>query len=134
MSVPNAARPLPSDQRQLALSAMSDEQRSVDSRIYGVNHDDLSDGGPSVVGLNGVVASLAVMEWMVWVTELRDPIPILEYRGHLGPVFANQDSPQADCYYRSLWSEEAPNRLSSSSLVAPRTELAEHLAPTGSSG
>ena len=56
----------------------------------------------AVVSLNGVVASL-VMEWMVWVTGLREPRPLLEYRGGAGVVFANADPPAEGCYYCGLW-------------------------------
>src|SRR6202035_5314754 len=82
------------DQDALSRSSMSDEQREVDKRIYGVRSDDLAGTGPSVVSLNGVVASLAVMEWMVWTTRLREPLPLLEYRGAQGGVFVNRDEPR----------------------------------------
>ena len=41
---------------------------------------------PAVVGLNGVVSSLAVkMEWMVWTTGLRQPRALPEYRVGIAP-------------------------------------------------
>jgi molybdopterin/thiamine biosynthesis adenylyltransferase len=92
------------NQGELARGAMTHDQKIVDARIYGVARDDLDTTGPSVVGLNGVVASLAVMEWMVWVTELREPRGLLEYRGSAGAVFASRDVPREGCYYCSLWS------------------------------
>lgn len=49
--------------------------------------------GTAVVSLNGVVASLGVMERMVWVTGFRDPRPLHEYRGGAGVAFANADPP-----------------------------------------
>jgi|HubBroStandDraft_6_1064221.scaffolds.fasta_scaffold00159_37 hypothetical protein len=91
------------DQTQLARASMSDDAREVDRRIYGVKADDLDATGPAVVSINGIVASLAVTEWMVWTTGLRDPAPLLEYRGRVGAVFVNRDLPQPDCYYCSLW-------------------------------
>lgn len=91
------------DQRALARSGMSEEQLAVDHRIYGVHVDDLEGTGPAVVSLNAVVASLAVTEWMVWTTGLRNPRPLLEYRGQVGGVFMSSDSPREDCYYCSLW-------------------------------
>ena len=91
------------DQRALARSSMSEDQLEVDRRIYGVSADDLEGTGPAVVSLNAVVASLAVTEWMVWTTGLRDPRPQLEYRGQIGGVFMSSDAPRDDCYYCSLW-------------------------------
>ena len=91
------------DQVSLRRSAMSGEELEVERRIYGVRADDLGASGPSVVGLNGVVASLAVMEWMVWATGLRLPNALLEYRGQAGGVFVSRDDPQPGCYYCSLW-------------------------------
>lgn len=91
------------DQRALARTSMSQEQAEVDRRIYGVEADSLAGSGPSVVSLNGIVASLAVMEWMVWTTGLRVPVPLLEYRGEAGGVFMIGDQPKPHCYYCSLW-------------------------------
>lgn len=91
------------DQRAMTRAGMTDEQREEDDRIYGVERDALDGTGPAVVSLNGVVASLAVMEWMVWVTGLRDPRPLLEYRGIAGGVFLSSDSPRPGCYYCGLW-------------------------------
>lgn len=60
--------------------------------------------GPSVVSMNGVVASLAVTEFMVGVTGLRRPAPHLTYRGDRAVVRASTDQPEADCYYcTQLW-------------------------------
>jgi len=91
------------DQDALSRAAMNVDQKAVDNRIYGVQSDDLAESGPSVVSLNGVVASLGVMEWMVWTTGLREAIAVLEYRGQIGGVFANRDEPSPDCYYCNLW-------------------------------
>ncbi len=74
------------DQHALARSRMSDEQRAADDEIYGVDRAALVDGGPSVVSINGVVASLAVTEFMCWRTGLREPAGFLTYRGDLGTV------------------------------------------------
>ena len=82
---------------------MSDDQLKVESRIYGLRTDDLDNTGPSVIGLNGVVASLAVMEWMAWTTGLRFPNALLEYRGAVGAVFVSTDAPREGCYYCALW-------------------------------
>ena len=93
------------DQRAMSLAAMNDIQRKIDDRIYGVQRSALDGTGPAVVGLNGVVSSLAVMEWTVWTTGLREPRTLLEYRGANGAMFASTDEPAAGCYYCGLWQQ-----------------------------
>lgn len=76
-----------------------DEQRRA---IYGVEVEALERTGPSVVSINGIVASLAVTEFMVAVTGLRSPKGLLTYRGTTGKVTtpsADSGLPRADCYY-----------------------------------
>lgn len=65
---------------------------------YGVRRGALGEAGPSVVSINGVVASLAVTEFMVAVTGIREPVRHLEYRGHLGTVSKRTDDPSVNCY------------------------------------
>lgn len=73
-------------------------QRDRDA-LYGVKRAALQQSGPSVVSINGVVASLAVTEFMVTVTGLRTPRRVLTYRGNRGTVGVSDDEPQRDCYY-----------------------------------
>ena len=87
------------DQRALRRGAMTPEQLKADDEIYGVPRTMLDGTGPSVVSLNGVVASLAVTEFMVWTTGLRDPKRKLTYRASFGPVIASDDPVPAECYY-----------------------------------
>lgn len=87
------------DQRAIARVAMSRQQRDEDDRTYGVAGSALRGTGPSVVSVNGVVASLGVTEFMAWATRLREPWPELTYRGDLGCVRLNRDDPAPDCYY-----------------------------------
>jgi molybdopterin/thiamine biosynthesis adenylyltransferase len=87
------------DQRVLARATMTPEQQTEDDRLYGVATSGLGGTGPSVISLNGTVASLGVTEFMAWATRLRDPWPHLTYRGDLGRVTLNQDEPMPDCYY-----------------------------------
>ena len=79
----------------------SPESRRNREAVYGVEAEALADSGPSVVSINSVIASLAVTEFMVMVTGLRESSRMLTYRGQLGgPVFCNQDPPSmTDCYY-----------------------------------
>jgi molybdopterin/thiamine biosynthesis adenylyltransferase len=92
------------DQAEIARDRMNPEQREADRRIYGIDQDALAGTGPAVVSINGVVASLAVTEFMVYVTGLRGPVGQLTYRADLGTVRASLDKPGADCYYcTGLW-------------------------------
>lgn len=68
-------------------------------RLYGVERAALDRSGPSVVSINGVVASLAVTEFMVAVTGLRTPQRVLTYYGRTGKVTVSRDEPAPDCYY-----------------------------------
>jgi len=67
--------------------------------IYGVERGALGRSGPSVVSINGVVASLAVSELMVTVAGLRPPKRLLFYYGHGATVRLRTDNPLPDCYY-----------------------------------
>jgi hypothetical protein len=69
------------------------------ANLYGVPVADLSEAGPSVVSINGVVASLAVTEFAVSVAGLRRPHTLLTYRGDLGRVTVTADAAPAGCYY-----------------------------------
>ncbi len=73
--------------------------REDHDRIYGVRRDALDQSGPSVVSVNGVVASLAVTEFMVVVAGLRRPRSLLKYYAHDGRVTVSADAPAANCYY-----------------------------------
>ncbi len=53
---------------------------------------------PSVVSLNGIIASLAVTEFMVGVTGIRTPWPLLTYYGASGTVRVRTDA-RRGCYY-----------------------------------
>src|SRR3989344_4723028 len=65
-------------QRELANPAV---QRDIQA-IYGVDINLLGNTGPSVVSINGVVASLAVTEFMLMETGVREPRRLLVYYGH----------------------------------------------------
>lgn len=97
------------DQHALARAQMTDEQRAADDKIYGIERNSLNDGGPSVVSVNGVVASLAVTEFMAWRTGLREPVGYLNYRGDRGTVGRRADPERAYCHYcMTLWGTEVP--------------------------
>lgn len=92
------------DQRALALESMNLDQQRVQQEIYGVDRSLLNGGGPSVVSINGLVASLAVTEFLAMMTGLRDPFEHLIYKGHQGIVLVNVDRRSGSCYYcDTLW-------------------------------
>jgi hypothetical protein len=92
------------DQRQIRQATMTDEERATDAAIYGVPTDALDDTGPSVVTINGAVASLAATEAMVHLTGLRAPKQQLTYRADQGGVRINLDKPTLPtCPYCTRW-------------------------------
>ncbi len=63
----------------------SPEDLAVRDAIYGIDRTLLSAAkGPSVSPLNGVIASLGALEFMVAVVGLRAPRSFLNFHGHLG--------------------------------------------------
>lgn len=87
------------DQDQLREDTMTQATREAHDRIYGINRDSLQGTGPSVVSINGVVASLAVTEFMVGRVGLRPPNGLLTYRADQGGVRVSRDEPQDGCPY-----------------------------------
>lgn len=49
--------------------------------IYGLSDEELDRSGPSVVSINGIIASLAITEFLVFVTGIKKPSFILKYYG-----------------------------------------------------
>ena len=90
------------DQAEMNRDAMSPEQRATHDRIYGVRREAIEGTGPMVVSVNGVVASLAVTEFICLATGLRAPIGHLIYRGERATVGQVRDLPEPDCYYCTL--------------------------------
>jgi molybdopterin/thiamine biosynthesis adenylyltransferase len=87
------------DQKEIARESMGKEKLEEQRKIYGVEQAQLGDTGPSVVSLNGLVASLAVTEFMTWITGIRSPHRHLVYRGEEGKVRLNADKPEPGCFY-----------------------------------
>jgi molybdopterin/thiamine biosynthesis adenylyltransferase len=72
--------------------------------IYGIKKDELGRVGPSVVSINGVVASLGVTEFVLGISGIRKILPLITYRGDMGKALVSKDSPQSDCYYcKAVW-------------------------------
>jgi molybdopterin-synthase adenylyltransferase len=89
------------DQDELREDTMTAATGEAHDRIYGVDRDALDGTGPSVVSINGVVASLAVTEFMVWRTGLRAPNGLLTYRADQGGVRVSRDTPRDGCPFCS---------------------------------
>jgi hypothetical protein len=87
------------DLAQAARDLASDASRRDRNRIYGVDANDLDEAGPSVVSINGVIASLGVTEFAVDVSGIRSPKQLVTYRGHQGIVTVRSPSSHADCYH-----------------------------------
>ncbi len=77
----------------------SEAARQDRAKIYGVDADLLDEGGPSVVSINGVVASLGVTEYMLGVTGIRAPRRLLVYRGDRGIVTTATAELMVACYF-----------------------------------
>ncbi|MFL6671860.1 MAG: HesA/MoeB/ThiF family protein [Massilia sp.] len=87
---------LPEARRDLENSAAREDRE----KIYGVDKSELGAAGPSVVSLNGVIASLGVTEFIMRVTGMRWPVRQLSYRGRTGIVTRSSPISAADdCYY-----------------------------------
>lgn len=89
------------DRKEASRNLESSEARKDREEIYGVNTNELGRSGPAVVSINGVVASLAVTEFISWVTKLRKPTKNIIYRGDQSKVLISLDKPRPDCYYCS---------------------------------
>jgi molybdopterin-synthase adenylyltransferase len=86
------------DQKEVWRFFASPEQRAEDDKIYGIDRAALGAVGPSVVFLNGVVASLAVTEFAAFITGLRTPVGQLNYRGEMG-IVTTPKLLTPGCYY-----------------------------------
>jgi len=96
------------DMGEARLEIGGPDARRLRDAIYGVRKNDLGRSGPSVVTVNGVVASLATTEFMVSVTGIRPAQRLFTYRGNSGTVSVSVDEPKADCFYcKGVWGSRA---------------------------
>jgi ThiF family len=77
--------------------------RSNREAIYGIQKSALDKAGPSVVSINGVIASLAVTEFMLGCTGLRMPTKFINYDGMQSRAVPRLQVPESDCPYCSHW-------------------------------
>ncbi len=93
------------DQAEIRRATMTPQELTVEASIYGVPVSALTrSSGPSVVSLNGVIASLAVTEFMKFITGLLTPAPMLRYNGNTSSVRRVLDAPSiVPCPYCAAW-------------------------------
>jgi len=94
------------DQDEIQRYFATPEQREAEKRIYGIRRSALGRTGPSVVFLNGLIASAAVTEFSAHVAGgTRQAFPFLVYRGEMAVLTRPADQPMPDCYYcGGVWS------------------------------
>lgn len=85
------------DRRAVRRYLENPDARRAEDDLYGVGPDALEVKGPSVSPLNGVIASLAAMEFMVAATGMRAPTRLQEYRGWQSKVVVSADLPTPGC-------------------------------------
>lgn len=84
---------------EIRRSLASPEAAKDHADVYGVPLSELEGSGPSVVYLNGVIASLAVTEFAAAAVGLRPPVKHLEFQGHKGVVLKHSDPGDLQCVY-----------------------------------
>lgn len=94
------------DQRLIRLEQMTEAELEIERRIYGLKGDLLGATGPAVVSVNGVVASMAVTEFMAHVTGIRPPAPQLVYRADIPRITLSKDTPRPGCPYCARWGDK----------------------------
>ena len=67
--------------------------------IYGLDKNDFKETGPSVISINGIIASFAVTEFIMWATNMQKPKTVLTYRGKQSIVTINNERQNSDWYY-----------------------------------
>jgi len=91
------------DQEDIRRASLPDDARRAHDDVYGIKQSALGDTGPAVVSVNGAVASLAVTEFMNWVTGIHEPATQLVYYGEKRLVRRSTDEGDPNCPYCNLW-------------------------------
>lgn len=87
------------DQTEIRRYFADESQLENEAKIYGVDVATLVGGtGPSVVDLNGIVASIGVQEFKLLVTDRKSVGRYLNYRGHLKTISKVSTRSTSDCY------------------------------------
>jgi molybdopterin/thiamine biosynthesis adenylyltransferase len=90
------------DQDDIRRASLSEDARRAHDEIYGIKQSALGETGPAIVSVNGAVASLAVTEFMTWITGIREPAPQLVYYGEKRIIRRSTDEGDPNCPYCQL--------------------------------
>ena len=95
------------DQTEIRRYLTSEQQLENEANVYGVDKNSLTIGsGPSVVDLNGIIASLGVQEFKLLLTDHKLLSRYLIYRGHLKTISKVKVSQENSCYCCGLFHEQ----------------------------
>lgn len=95
------------DQTEVRRYLADDTQLENEANVYGVKKESLATGsGPSVVDLNGIIASLGVQEFKLLITDPKNSSRYLNYRGHLKTISKVQVNGSNNCYCCSLYNKK----------------------------
>jgi len=86
------------DAAEAGIDLAGEDARKQRDAIYGVTKGQLGRAGPSVVTINGIVASIASTEFMLETTGVRPAVRLIKYYGHTGRFTVPSDPPAPDCY------------------------------------
>jgi molybdopterin/thiamine biosynthesis adenylyltransferase len=92
------------DQTEIRRYLATEEQLQNEANVYGVDKKNLLSGsGPSVVDLNGIIASMGVQEFKLLVTDPKISTRYLNYRGHLKAISKVSAVNSETCYSCNLF-------------------------------
>lgn len=91
------------NQEEIRLYLESPEDRINRNSVYGIDSKHLDRIGPSVVSVNGAIASLAVTEFMLACTSMAKPKLFIDYRGEKARAVERRFAPRDSCPYCQQW-------------------------------
>lgn len=92
------------DQTEVRRYLANEQQLENEAKVYGVDKSSLTIGsGPSVVDLNGIIASLGVQEFKLQITDPKFQSRYLNYRGHLKTISKVEVTQNKNCYCCGLF-------------------------------
>lgn len=95
------------DQTEVRRYLSDETQLENEAKVYGVEKGGLKIGsGPSVVDLNGIIASLGVQEIKLLITDPQNSSRYLNYRGHLKTISKVHVKESNHCYCCSLFNKK----------------------------
>lgn len=95
------------DQTEIRRYLADEQQLENEASVYGVDSGSLASGtGPSVVDLNGIIASLGVQEFKLILTRSKWRSRYLNYRGQLKTISKVEVGRNRECYCCGLYKKE----------------------------